>query len=369
MPKDKDTSVYEAEVIDEELNQEESDEFLVKRVDFSDPYSIRNYGSEIVKETANLTLEVSNSDKLGIKGLMRKAAYKALSVIGKEDLLPVFDPKKTHEEYIESLRVIAQNVEKDLAEAEKAIDIKQAFIKNLEPLIQQLEEYVKVGEEDLEAFKEDIKIRESKVNSSLSEYDNLKLLNEIKSDKQAVIVFEMRLGTLRKHLALTQNSKASCNTEILNDTKRAIAYNEYLDSMLPALEQNATLKVEARVQKLKIDKHQKLLEKSNKALKDTSNEILENTKRVNDMFVSGAIYNDTIKTLAENISKGNKLLIEGNKQKLLSTQEGNKIVTALQQSYQESVHTAEKFIGIESNQNSEDVAYLPEGPTLSKRRN
>ena len=310
--------------------------FEYKRVNFNEPISVTTYGLDILLkmqelsdvhaqmikaqgETSNLDNEIDSIVRYGdqirsgekneSKGLMklaRKGIRRVRNLTKKEDV-PFDENYVKYEQYQENLRKIADNVEQDKNNAIKEGEINNKFLKDMDPLVKQLELAIKIGYSDLDAY-ENGTLVELELAYQNDPSDNNK--RSFARGKQAVKLFKDKLVELQN--SLTQYNQTLFEIEISLGTSMELisSYNDYLTSTSPNLSVRGNSMLVNQRNREKIDKHRALIESINEFYIATAEASVENIKDAVALNENGNITIDTIKKVDEIMSKGVALLTE-----------------------------------------------------------
>lgn len=314
-------------------------EFL--RVDFDNPYTIMSYGADLLEEmnsfmknVAIMTNQNSNTTTIDLDDCLKKINSFSNYLESdkgnnesKRGLLPklgqtVKNAKEKFEEKIlgkevytdsyadqyskinEQIDAIEQAVEQKKNDTLELINIDNASIENMKKYSEKLSMLIKLGEEDLNNYKEKIE----QLEKSNDEEDI-----EVRKGRQAIALFEKRIESLKKELVIIKNTilqgieKRTVNMELVME------YSDYNNNTVHILRSQAESMITTKLQKDNIREQKRLNEITNNAIKQNSKTIVTNIEQANELRISGNIHMDTLQEITNNVKKGIDLIRNGNK--------------------------------------------------------
>ena len=300
--------------------------FQFKRVDFNDPMSIVNYGDDVMefaneianvysallkesnsdpidftKDIENVTafcndlkqLETKNTKSSNIKGIFENIVKKIFNA--NEDEINCDNYADLYEKYCENIDYLCTNMEKEIKNTKRLIDINKDFQQALLGYIKLLENVINIGTEDKNDFFEKIKRLEVDNNA-----ENYILIN---TGKKYIIMFERKLKDLSESLALNKITHMELVEKAVPDMELVMMYSTFTKTTAPNLKIQASSIVGVQQQKDKINSYGQLITTINNTLTENSNTLKDNIKNVYDMSTKGSIDTKTLLELRDNAVK------------------------------------------------------------------
>ena len=308
----------------------------LERVDFSEPSSIISFGdatkesiTSILENTAQISgrdeeLVVSEKDLKMISNFdeqlddsENKRNKKELVLITKiKDILTSMGVKKFEEDkeansysgkfktYCEGISHICEIVESQKQAALADIELRKTIINEMNPYIDELEEMVRVGKMDLEAYKEEIE--------SLKQLDQTQdVIYEIQNKTIMLEVFNKKLAELEKAVVLYKEQRQSYQLQQKTDMELVMQHDSYIRDQAPILKAQGSVMVFNRQEKMRIETAQKLNEATNIAIQKNAQDLEQNVASIVELSINGGITKDTIDSLKKSIANGVKTFKDG----------------------------------------------------------
>lgn len=308
----------------------------LERVDFSEPTSIISFGdstkesiTNILENTARLSTRdeellvdskdlerISNFD-VELDESDKKRNKKELALVTKiKDVLTNMGVKRFEEDkqansyngkfkaYCDLISNICEVVESQKQAALADIELRKSIINEMNPYIAELEEMVRVGKMDMEAFKNEIEYLKT-----LEQTQDI--IYEIQNKTILMEVFNKKLSELEKAVALYKEQRQSYQLQQKTDMELVMQHDSYVRDQAPLLKAQGSVMVFNRQEKIRIETAQKLNEATNKAIQKNAQDLEQNVASIVELSVNGGITKDTITTLKTSIANGVKTFKDG----------------------------------------------------------
>lgn len=311
-----------------------------QRVDFSNPPTLLSYCRDvkaaigaILDSTSQMTIEVDelkvdekaiekisnfdtsldesekskgkNSLVKGIKGFLGKLGINAFKEILEEDTYA-----SRYEEYCKMLNQVAEAVESQKQNTLNDIELKNNIIKEMQPLIDELEVMIEVGLKDKEAY--DKETEEMKQNGDPNDLD---LQNQIQFRTQLSAIFNNKLNELEKALILYKEQVQSYRIQQNTDMELVMSNDSYLEDSVPILKAQGSVMVFNRLQTKRIQRQQALDQATNEAIVNNAKELQTNAQAAVDLSVKGRVSMSTLEEVESAIRSGIQIFRNGKKLK------------------------------------------------------
>ncbi len=329
------------------------------RVDFDNIVTIQNYGedvetviseiflksTEILPDEGHLDIDVNSFKKLSSfdepkeekeeKNPLVKVLGQILEKMNgkKEEKVSIKSYKEQYKLYLKSLNEIFEAIENQIKSGEEEYKLMRDIVNALLPLVEALDEIVKVGYEDLEEFK--LKVEE------LSKQENIDLETQVKLHNypHAISMFESKLVNLEKDVITYKNTifeyclQANQGTSIVEIQKSFISHKAILIA-------EGSLNAVARIHSSRLEDMDILNKSLNDIISNNASQIGKNASKANKIQVSQGISIDTLKRLDSSLKEGIKLMNESStirRQKQISDRKMLNEISERSASYQAQV--------------------------------
>lgn len=312
--------------------------YTFMRVDFNNPVSIRNYGEDIESEISKIFLETQdilpdetelNIDEKSIAeianfgdnlekvdksdekvNLIVKAFKKILEKMGVKEQEESEIPnsyKAQFSKYLDTLNGICDAVESQMKSGEQEFNLKRELVSRLTPLIESLDEVVRIGRQDRDEFEKQV---------SQIEYDEEDLMAQMKiqSAPQILALFDAKLNKLQKDVITYKNQIYAYYMQAIQDQMIIESQKEFLSSKTTLMAQGS-LKVTNKVQGKRIQNMQSLNQSLNDMITGNAVQLEKNAKAITELRATQGISVETIKALDSSLKAGLKVFKESRTQK------------------------------------------------------
>ncbi len=311
-----------------------------ERVDLNTPSTILSYCSDVkdaigavLDSTSQMTIEIDelkvdekaiekistfdtsldesekskgkNSLVKGIKGFLGKLGIDVFKDILEEDTYA-----SRYEEYCKMLNQVAEAVESQKQNTLNDIELKNNIIKEMQPLIQELEVMIEVGLKDKEAY--DKETEEMKQNGDPNDLD---IQNQIQFRTQVSAIFNNKLNELEKALILYKEQVQTYRIQQNSDMELVMSNESYLRDSVPILKAQGSVMVFNRIQTKRIERQQALDKATNEAIINNAKELQTNAQAAVDLSVKGRVNMSTLEELDSAIRSGIQIFKNGKKLK------------------------------------------------------
>ena len=303
--------------------------YVYHRVDFDDVVSIQNYGEDIEKEISEiftksvdllpdeeyLDIDVNSFKKLSSfddpkdvkeeKNPIAKALNQILEKMGGKKEMDV--SKKSYKEqynlYIDTLNDIFKAIENQIKSGEEEYFSMRDIVNSLYPLVEALDEIVKVGYEDLDEFKSRVE--------ELSNQKDLDFETEIKLQyyPHSISMFESKLVNLEKDVITYKNTifeyclQANQGTSIVEIQKSFLSHKAVLLA-------EGSLNAIARAHSTRLENMERLNKSLNDIIVNNASQIVKNSSKSRKISSEQGITIDTLKSLNSSLKEGIKMMNE-----------------------------------------------------------
>lgn len=313
--------------------------FTFMRVNFDDPVTIRNYGddietviSEVFLETQDILpdeaeLDIGKDDFAQISSFgndlekidqkedarvnfILKAFKKVIEKLGlnkeeKEELPNSY--KAQFSIYMDKLNGICSAVESQMKSGLDEFNLKKELVARLTPLIESLDEIVRVGKQDRNEF-------EKQIQEANCDEEDLMMQMKIQSAPQLLALFDAKLNKLEKDVIVYKNQVYAYYMQAIQDQMIIESQKEFLSSK-PTLMAQGSLKVINKVQEKRIQSMQELNRALNETISGNAVSLEKNAKAITELRATQGVSVDTIKLLDSSIKAGVKVFKEARTQK------------------------------------------------------
>ncbi len=360
------------------------EEFLanLERVDFDNPMTILSYGSALLNEMSELmqnitklmnneeTVEMDvninekirslgkfcssletvdkiatkNGAKKGLPGLIATAVDKVTSKKKEDEQVPTYYAE--FESYSEKVDAVAKILENQKNSTLLDIDISKSFIEKFKPFIKKLEAVIKIGFMDRQAFIDDV-INPLEIEVASNPDDDI-LRKQYEVAKQKIALFEDKLARLQETLITAKNTVTENQLSQSPNMQLVLMYESYIKNTIPALKIQAASIIQTKRQENKIAKHQLLVEVTNKALLDNSQQLKNNIVAVNKLSAEGNIKASTLIELKKNIGTAVDLVKKGADMRATERQKNMELLSSISSELSEYQREVDNVIASEN---------------------
>ena len=332
-----------------------------ERVDFNVPASIVSYGSEVreqigsilkttadisgrneekilnedeIRKALDLDTHLDESDKqMDRKELVVVTTFKnVLSKIGvKKAAEDKYSYNVKYQEYRNKINEVTDAIRSQKQATIKDLSLKQSIIKQLEPLVVELDEIIAVGRQDLNKF-------ENEVNELKQKHEvegGADLYREIQVKSMLVEAFKSKLDELEREDTLYKEQIQAYRLQQGTDIITINSQESYITAMAPTLIAQGSTSVFARIQNRRLKQMQGLNDITNEMITKNAVELQENAQRGADLFVNQGISTDSLTKLHDSLQQGFKLYTAARTQKAKKIESDRTILGRIQASLQE----------------------------------
>lgn len=358
-------------------NEEKKEELVVKtsgiieptfnypRIEFDKPVTIMQYGQDTVngiievlettvqlnddtqeviineeqlKKISSFDVELDDSDKKankkelavvkGVKGLLTKLGVKKFEKDKQDNSY-----RGKFEEYCALIEEVSNAVYSQQQGSLADINLRDEIVKSLQPHLDELQELIVVGYQDLEKYKAEIE--EMKKQPSTFE-----LQKEIEYRNQLAEVTSNKLDKLEKARVLYVEQIQAYRIQQRTDMEIVMASQTYLDHTAPILKAQGSVMVFNRRQEKKLANAVSLNESANEAIRNNALAIEENAKTAVELSINNGISVETLAVYNDSLRKGIEIYRSGREKRRQRIESDKKQLTELNQaleSYQQEV--------------------------------
>lgn len=368
------------EVVSEEKIIKVEQLYPFQRIDFNNPSTILNYGSDVLKEMETLvtkSIEATVTSETGEDNTLSRAEFKekikGLSEFDTE--LDKLEAKRNAKEtglvkfinivkrkvtgktgdgnsYGEQFKKYSDNVD-DVALGIEEMNIRskdtfrlfEGMINDIQPYILIFENVYNVGVSDLNEFLDEINKLEEEYNLN----PNGILKAKIDTMKIHAEDLQVRLHSLQAKGVVVAQNITKWTMQQSNEFKQIILNEEFLGFDRHILKINGATLVRAKKQKEDAKIFGELVTSMNKALEDSSKSLYESIDAVNELSNNGNIWLKTIETSDDYIKKGRELQKKGEKERLENVRKSADILNKLLEASKDDMNDIQSRILIEEN--------------------
>ena len=299
------------------------------RVNFDEPASILSYCEDVKEEigrildtTAQMAVdsqEIQVDDKMistitsfdesldesekkkkkeeNLPAVVRSAKGFFRKLTGKDEEAVETTYKGRYQEYCRGIEEVCIAVESQKQGSLNDIQLRDSIIKELTPLIEQLEEMIKVGKVDKDTFDSTIaKLRELTPNMD-TEY-------EIQYKTQLSEVFNGKLNELEKALVLYKEQIQSYRLQQRTDMELVMNSDSYLRDSAPILKAQGSVMVFNRQQENRLQTMAKLNDATNTAIVNNAKDLEQNAQAAVELSLNKGVSAETLTVLDSSLKKG-----------------------------------------------------------------
>ena len=311
-----------------------------QRVDLTVPSTILSYCSDVkdaisgvLESTAQMTIQVDEikidekeiekistldesldqSEKKEGKNSIIKVVKGFLGKLGLENFKNALEEDTyatRYQEYCDLLNKIAEAVEAQKQNTLNDIELKNNIIREMTPLIEQLEVMIKVGIQDKDAY--DKETENLKVNA---DPNNMDAQREIQFRTQVSAIFNNKLNELEKALILYKEQIQAYRIQQNTDMELVMHNDSYLKDSVPILKAQGSLMVGNRIQKGRLERAQALDTATNTAIVTNAKDLQQNAQLAVDLSVKGRVSMATLEEVEKAIKSGIQIFKNGKKLK------------------------------------------------------
>lgn len=249
--------------------------------------------------------EGKNSIVKGIKGLLGKIGIEAFKGVLEEDTYST-----RYQEYCDLLNKIAEAVEAQKQNTLNDIELKNNIIKEITPLIEQLEVMIQVGIQDKDVY--DKETEDLKANA---DPNNMDVQREIQFRTQVSAIFNNKINELEKALILYKEQIQGYRIQQNTDMELVMHNDSYLKDSVPILKAQGSLMVGNRIQKGRLERSQALDVATNAAITNNAKDLQQNAQLAVDLSVKGRVTIATLEEVEKAIKSGIQIFKNGKKLK------------------------------------------------------
>ncbi len=366
-----------------------------ERVDFNVPATIISYGSEVREQIGAVlktTAEMSRSeeeivlDEKEIRKALdldasldesdKKANRKELAVItGFKKLLTKVGVKKFEEEkennsykakyleYCSKIDEVTEAIRTQKAATIHDFELKKTLIEQLGPHIEELDEVILVGKQDLANF-------EKEVNELKAQHEvegGADLYREIQVKSMLLEAFRSKMDELERESTLYKEQIQAYRLQQGTDIVTITSQDSYIKAMAPTLTSQGSIAIFNRIQTRRLEQIQGLNDLTNEVITTNATQLQENAQRGADLYINKGITTETLMQLHESLKNGFKIYTDARDQKAKKIEKDKVILGKLQASLQDFQNSITAIVDDESifEEIKKDSSFS--GPKLSRK--
>lgn len=317
-------------------NEGELLETNYKRVDFEDPSTILSYGSDLKEEiigilgsasdlaTADSSTSLTEEDfekivkfdeELGqakskkedesliAKGILAIRKKINPEKVKKEQSMRTY--KGRYDSYCEKIEELVEGMQKMQEDAAISINLRQEFIKELEPKIKELEKLVKIGYVDKATYEQETASLKSMVDPNGDVKRNIDLRTKIAE------VFDKKLNDLSAAVVMYKEQVQAYRMQQVVGTEIAFASSRYIEDAAPILKAQGSEMVMSAQQTEELNLINIANKAANEALRKNGEKLNQNIEMAMEVAVNGNITTETLQILDETHKKGIEIIKNG----------------------------------------------------------
>ena len=254
----------------------------------------------------------------GIKGILSTLGIRKVDELTKEETTY----KGRYDRYCQGLEEVAGAVESQKQASLNEISLRDEIVAELTPLIEILEEMIKVGKIDKATF--DATIEELR---ALPQDQDTQHMIQYKT--QLSEVFNGKLYQLDKALIALKEQVQSYRVQQRTDMESVMAADSYLSDTAPLLKAQGSVMVFNRQQENRISDLAMLSDAANTALANNARDLEQNAQAVVELSLNGGITVETLKELDGALKRGMLIFQKGRQQKQQKIAQESKVLEAL----------------------------------------
>ena len=240
----------------------------------------------------------------GIRGFLTKIGIDAFDALEEDNYA------SRYTEYCKLLNEVAQAVESQKQNTLNDIELKNNIIKEMLPLISDLEVMIEVGIKDKEAYDNETELMKQNLDPN-----DIDLKNQIQFRTQVSAIFNNKLNELEKALILYKEQIQTYRIQQNTDMELVMSNESYLKDSVPILKAQGSVMVFNRIQSKRIASQQALDKATNEAIVNNAKELQMNAQAAVDLSVNGRINMATLEELDKAIKSGIQIFKTGKKLK------------------------------------------------------
>lgn len=305
-----------------------------------------------IKEISTFGKSLDESEKEREKGSVEKGIRNFLAKVGIKKFKEAIEKESysvQYRAYCEKLDKVAEAVELQKQNTLNDIELKNGIINEMMPLIEQLEEMIKVGYIDKAEY--DQKTEELK---QIADPNNQDQQYEIQFRTQISGLFNNKLNELQKALILYKQQVQSYRLQQNTDMELVMSNESYLKDQAPILKAQGSVMVFNRLQADRIEKQKALDAATNNAISENAKQLQMNAQAAVDLSINGGVKTATIEELDAAIKSGIQIFQNGRKLKQEKNEKERQALQKLNESLNE--YQEELLNLVESRQIEVDVA-------------
>lgn len=235
--------------------------------------------------------------KRSVGSLLAKLGFNSLEEHFKEESLE--DKRDQQQETLDQVKeMLGRQIERILM----GIDITGSIIRDTEPLVNQLDVMIKVGHDDLNAFKE-----ETEALATTADVSDGAAQREINVRRKVANLFEEQLSSLSGMSTSYYQALEEYELLQLADMSLVGTKTKQIKHGLPMMTTQADLMVREKEQARAIQEAKALDDAFNYAIKKNADQILTNVEATIDLSVNGGVKAETQEYVGEKITKAVEL--------------------------------------------------------------
>ncbi len=347
-----------------------------ERVDFNVPATIISYGHEVrdsIGSVLKTTADISGKDEeivlneadirkaLDLNAQLdesdKRADKKELAVVsGFKSILTKFGVKAferaeennsyqaKYDNYCEKIDQVTEAIRSQRQAAIKDYGLKTSIIEQLLPLIEELDEIIAVGRQDLAKF--EIEVEELKQKHEVE--GGADLYREIQVKSMLLEAFRSKMDELEREDTLYKEQIQAYRLQQGTDIVTINAQDSYIKAMAPALKAQGSVSVFNSRNNRRLKQMQGLNSLTNELITKNAVDLQENAQRGADLFVNKGISTETLTQLHDSLKAGFDIYVEARTQKTKKIKQDRAILGKIQASLQEFQNSIAGIVGDES---------------------
>lgn len=239
-----------------------------------------------------------------VKGFKNFLTKVGVDKYEKENKLKTY--KGRYEEYCRGIEMVVEAVEQQKQGSLNGIELRNAIIEQVSPLIEELEVMIQVGHQDKDAY-----------DSETSAMQPVDMDTEymIQYRTQLSEVFNNKLHELEKGLILYKEQIQTYRLQQKTDMQLAMEADSYIRDQAPILKAQGSVMVFNRQQSERITRMQELNARSNAAIVNNARELEQNVQATVDLSLNQGISLETLQIVDQALKRGVDLFKSGRAQK------------------------------------------------------
>lgn len=250
---------------------------------------------ESLDESERLKEKEANQPAIikGIKGILATLGVKRFEKKSEEETTY----KGQYEKWCEGLEEASAAIESEKQGALNEINLRNAINSEIRPLIEILEEMIKVGEIDKATFDATIEALKKLPQTQDTEY-------EVQYKTQLSEVFNGKLDKLRVALVALKTQEQTYRLQNNTDMQIVMEATTYISDVAPILKAQGSVMVFNRQQENRLRSLAQLNEAANTAMANNARDLEQNIQAASELGLNSGITVETLKTIEGAVRRG-----------------------------------------------------------------